>query len=181
MRRALFARLSDPEWLAGLRLPTREEIPEGQGVALADGKFTRPDRAALAAQYRARPRTWIFERASHTVPWLSLTAADLGTLSESRLEVLAAVFGSRAADHAPGDVLLIPENLAHATATPADPGHSRHLAIGLCRHTEYTKATLNQPTQQQRTACASFENDPRRPGECKKCGYAASEHWHCRP
>jgi hypothetical protein len=176
MRRALFARLSDPEWLAGLRLPTREEIPEGQGVALADGKFTRPDRAALAAQYRARPRTWIFERASHTVPWLSLTAADLGTLSESRLEVLAAVFGSRAADHAPGDVLLIPENLAYATATPADPGHSRHLAIGLCRHTEYTKATPNQPTQQQRTACASFENDPRRPGECKKCGYAASEH-----
>jgi hypothetical protein len=44
----------------------------------------------------------------------------------------------------PGDVLLIPEALAHATTTPADPGYSRHVAFTLCRHTIHTTATPAQ-------------------------------------
>lgn len=31
----------------------------------------------------------------------------------------------------PGDVLLIPEGLAHAVTTPTDPGHSRHLVFDI--------------------------------------------------
>jgi hypothetical protein len=32
-----------------------------------------------------------------------------------------------------GDILLIPQELAHAVATPPEPGHSRHLQFALCR------------------------------------------------
>lgn len=32
-----------------------------------------------------------------------------------------------------GDILLIPQGLAHDVSTPADPGHSRHLQFTLCR------------------------------------------------
>ena len=168
--------LFDPAWLARLTTPTREVIPEGLSVTLGGGGFERyPDHAAMLAAYMHRPRTWIFERTHHAIPWISLAAAYLGRLSASPLEVLATVFDSRPHEHAPGphtdqwysvivqfdgakhwtigtgpehqqlttepgDLLLIPEGLAHATTTPLTPGYSRHLTIGLCRHTQYARA-----------------------------------------
>jgi hypothetical protein len=172
----LARRVFDPEWLAALALPSRENIPEHQLVTLADGTFTRyPDTASMLADYERVPRTWIFERAQRVIPWLDLTTDYLGRLSASPLEVLAAVFDSRTGEKAPmlhcdewhsvivqfdgakqwtigagpaqqqlttepGDVLLLPEGLAHAASTPDDPGYSRHVTLGVCRHTEYTRA-----------------------------------------
>lgn len=40
----------------------------------------------------------------------------------------------------PGDILFIPEGLAHAVTTPDDPGHSRHLVFDLAMHTAVTIA-----------------------------------------
>ena len=40
----------------------------------------------------------------------------------------------------PGDILCIPEGLAHAVGTPDDPGHSRHLVFDLAIHTLVTTA-----------------------------------------
>lgn len=169
-------RMFDPAWLARLTTPTREVIPEGLSVTLGGGGFERyPDHAAMLAAYMHRPRTWIFERTHHAIPWISLATAYLSRLSASPLEVLAAMFDSRPHEHAPGvhtdqwysvivqfdgakhwtigtgpeqqllttepgDLLLIPEGLAHATTTPLNPGYSRHLTIGLCRHTQYARA-----------------------------------------
>lgn len=165
------------EWLADLTLPSREHIPEGQNVTLANGGFVRyDDRNTLADAYQQEPRTWIFERAHHVIPWLNLAAQYLGKLSSSPLEVLAAVFDSRHQDDAPhahtdewysaivqvagaktwtaanaqrlttepGDVLLIPEGVVHAAATPPEPGASRHIVFGLCRHTAHTRINPEQ-------------------------------------
>lgn len=44
-----------------------------------------------------------------------------------------------------GDVLLLPEGLVHATATPDEPGHSRHIQFSLCRHTIYSAMPLGMP------------------------------------
>jgi hypothetical protein len=40
----------------------------------------------------------------------------------------------------PGDILFIPEGLAHAVTTPDDPGHSRHVTFDLAMHTAVTTA-----------------------------------------
>jgi hypothetical protein len=214
-------RMFDPAWLTRLSTPTREVTPEGLSVTLGGGGFERyPDQTAMLAAYQQRPRTWVFENTHHAIPWISLTAAYLGKLSASRLEVVAAVFDSRPYEQAPGahtdewysvivqfdgaknwtigtgphtqhlttepgDVLLIPEALAHATTTPDNPGHSRHLTFALCKthdlHRGHTGSGrfIAMPDEIERRspyAYASFWNDPRRPGACKKCGYPESEH-----
>ncbi|MBR7824937.1 AraC family ligand binding domain-containing protein [Actinospica sp. MGRD01-02] len=180
-RAAIYRRVFKPEYLADLPLPTRSEIPDGQMVTLSFSTAARyTDRAELIEAYNAQPRTWVFERAHHTMAWLNHAAAYLARLSGSKLEVLAAVFDSRPQDETPGahtdewysvivqmdgaktwtinpgadqqqyttqagDVLLIPEGVVHATATPGEPGHSRHIQFTLCRHTIYTTAAPSEP------------------------------------
>lgn len=87
------------DWLCELELPTREHARDGQAVALAGDGFARHgDRTRLPADYQAAPRTWVFERADWSVPWLNLAASYLTKLSASRFPVNAAVYDSHAAD-----------------------------------------------------------------------------------
>jgi hypothetical protein len=45
-----------------------------------------------------------------------------------------------------GDILLIPKHLPHLVSTPADPGHSTHLAFALHRDAALA-STRQQPAQ----------------------------------
>jgi len=165
----------DPAWLATLPLPTTEERPPTQQVALV--RYREYDRYingdALREAHRARPRTRSFENVQRNSEWLFLVSRHLTRLSESERDVIAALYESDTGDETlgahwdmwysaivhvqgakqwrighgmmdgagpvqhlvtkAGDVLLIPQELAHAVATPEEPGHSRHLQFALCR------------------------------------------------
>ncbi|HEU5427787.1 MAG TPA: cupin domain-containing protein [Actinocrinis sp.] len=59
-----------------------------------------------------------------------LTGAKVWTLGHG---VMDGTGPTRTLTTTAGDILLIPQGLAHDVSTPADPGHSRHLQFTLCR------------------------------------------------
>jgi hypothetical protein len=94
-------------WLAGLGLPTVEDRPPGQPVALLDDRdeFERHyDSQALCEAYAKRPRTLVYEDINRDMggTWYALTARHLGRLAGSRLEVVCSVFQSAYGDESLG-------------------------------------------------------------------------------